>query len=463
MNPKLPTFFKDPHALSGKDINSPILVGLSGGADSSLLLHLLCKLREERDFPLYAAHVNHGIRTEAYGNEAARDEDFCRKLCENAGVRLFIKSIDIPALAEESGNSLETEARNARYSFFADIMKNEGIEMLATAHNADDNLETQIFNLCRGCGIAGICGIPEIRALDFGVAVRPILGAKKADVLSYCTEHGVPYITDSTNFENDCTRNRIRNIIIPELNSLFNSPQSAALRLSKAAREDNAFLEAEARRFLACRDSIPTSELCSAPLPIAKRAIILLFDEIASASLEEVHIDAVLGLLHSGKSGYISLPAKMRAHISDGYFTFEPDCKSVVSEKSDYNIKLSLGTNVIDGTNYMISLQKGESNAEAVLDTNIYKLYSYAYVKNIDVTSLSAGNRLEGETILDGGMHKKLKKLMCDKKIPAELRSIPIIRQGNEAIYAPNCAVSDNVRAKKSDADFTLAVYVKLP
>ena len=462
MNPKLPTFFKDPHALSGSDPHAPILVGLSGGADSSLLLHLLCRLKEERDFPLYAAHVNHGIRTENYENEAQRDEDFCRTICKNAGVRLFVKSIDVPSLAEKSGNSLETEAREARYDFFAEIMKTEGIGILATAHNADDNLETQIFNLCRGCGISGICGIPEVRPLQVGVAVRPILGAKKSDVVAYCQENGIPFVTDSTNFENDCTRNRIRNIIIPELNSIFNSPQSSALRLSRAAREDNLYLESEALRFISCRSSITTSELCALPLPIAKRALITLFDQTAQASLEEVHIDAVLGFANSGKSGSVSLPGKMRARISDGYLYFEKD-KQEECRAYDYNVKISEGLTVIDGTDYLIFLGSEDAKDEVTLDENSYKLYSTAYAKNIDPSTLTAGNRREGEVILDGGMHKKLKKLMCDKKIPTNLRDLPILRQGDEAIYAPSCAVSDKVRAKRSDADLIIAVYVKLP
>lgn len=464
MNPKLPTFFKDPHILAQKDSRSPILIGLSGGADSSLLLYLLRKLKEERDFPLYAAHVNHGIRTEDYGNEAKRDEDFCRSVCREAGIPLFVASLDVPALAGQSGKSLETAARDARYAFFADIMNNEGIEILATAHNADDNLETQIFNLCRGCGISGICGIPEMRALDGDgrrVAIRPILSAKKSEVLDFCREKGVPYISDSTNLENDCTRNRIRNIIIPELNSIFNSPQSAALRLSRAAKEDNLYLKEEAERFLNGRKVIPASELSSLPTPIAKRALISMFDKIAGVGLEEVHIDAILDLIRAKKSGYISLPSKIRARISDGKFSFEAEG----DEKRiplDYSTSISEGLTFIDRTPYAVALQNSSLDEKITQNGENYRLYAQAYVKGLDQRALTAGSRREGEVILDGGMHKKLKKLMCDKKLPQDMRSVPIIREGNEAIYVPNCAVSDRAKAKERNAEYVIGVYVKL-
>jgi len=108
---KLPDFFKDPHAIADLPKGEPILLALSGGADSSALIYLLCRLREVHKFPLYAAHVNHGIRTEDYDNEALRDEQFCAELCSDLGVDLFIHHADVPMLAQSEGKSLETAAR----------------------------------------------------------------------------------------------------------------------------------------------------------------------------------------------------------------------------------------------------------------------------------------------------------------------------------------------------------------
>ena len=278
----LPSYFKDPHALAGLDCHEPILVALSGGADSSALLHLLCILKQKGDFPLYAAHVNHNIRTETFGNEAARDESFCSSLCSRLGVELFVHNVDVPQIAITEGKSLETAARDVRYGFFSKIMEQKGIRILATAHNADDNFETQIFNLCRGCGIEGIGGIPTVRPIDREVqrvAVRPLLSATKQEIFELCRQNGIEYVSDSTNFLDDCTRNKLRLNLIPMLREIFPSPEKAGARLAEAAREDNDFILSEARRFLESRESIDTRSLCALHPAVAKRVIKLRFEE----------------------------------------------------------------------------------------------------------------------------------------------------------------------------------------
>ena len=138
--------FKSPHELAGLSQNEPILLALSGGADSAALLHLLAKYSEHVGCKLFAAHVDHMIRE----NEHERDCEFCRALAKKYGIEIFVLKADIPALARESGESEELTARRVRYEFFSDIMKENGIKILATAHNADDNLETVLFNLTRG-------------------------------------------------------------------------------------------------------------------------------------------------------------------------------------------------------------------------------------------------------------------------------------------------------------------------
>ena len=100
--PQIPHFFKEPHKISGREPSAPILVALSGGADSSALLHILCDYARGTGCKIFAAHLNHGIRGKEYSNEATRDEDFCRTLCEKLGVTLFVKKLDIPALSSAS-------------------------------------------------------------------------------------------------------------------------------------------------------------------------------------------------------------------------------------------------------------------------------------------------------------------------------------------------------------------------
>ena len=178
----LPEEFTPPHIISGMAENTPILVGFSGGSDSSALLHMLKTYSDATGGKIYAAHINHGIR----GEEADRDEEFCRRVCDGLGIELFVLRADLPTIAEETGESIETAARNVRYEYFERIMTEKDIPLLATAHNANDNLETMIFNLCRGSSLTGLCGIPENRACGGGRVIRPILRMPKDKILQYC-------------------------------------------------------------------------------------------------------------------------------------------------------------------------------------------------------------------------------------------------------------------------------------
>ena len=464
MTRNLPGFCKDPHLIAGMSNNEPVLLALSGGADSSALLHLLCQLREIYSFPLYAAHVNHGIRTEDYSNEALRDEQFCAELCRSLGVELFIHRIDVPTLAESNRKSLETAARDARYAFFEEIMVSRGIKLLVTAHNADDNLETQIFNLCRGCGVSGMSGIPEKRELDgIGLVVRPILSASKSQILEFCADNLIEYVVDSTNLESDCTRNRIRHNIIPELKELFGSPERASLRLSHSAAEDEEFITLEAKRIVDASKTVDVGLLASLHPSLAKRVIMLAFVRSFDSSLETVHVEAVLSFIRESsgkKNGQISLPGKIAAVIRDGRLEFAPDGEK--SESLSYEIPLSTGFIKIAGTDFAISVDETGPIDELRDEDKSYKLYAQAYVKNIVPSLCTAASRREGDTILENNMHKKVKKIMCDKKIPtSDRQSLPIVRESGEAVYIPNCATADRVRATENNRQYIISIYKK--
>ena len=186
-------------------------VAFSGGADSRLLLELtvralLGRLGEEGRSRVIALHLHHGIR----GKEADRDLAFCEEVCEGLGVELIAERVNIPAMAKELGESLETAARKARYDFFGRVMDERGIGILLTAHHADDNLETVLAQLIRGSGTRGMRGIPTTRMLGYWtdkqikLVHRPLLDFTKRDILAACEELGLDFVTDSTNLETDC-------------------------------------------------------------------------------------------------------------------------------------------------------------------------------------------------------------------------------------------------------------------
>ncbi len=460
--------FTEPHRLANMPPDTPVLVGLSGGADSTALLHILCSLREKLGFELYAAHLNHGIRTEQYQNEADRDEQFCKKLCSSLGVKLFVEHLDIPSLSAFSGRSLETEAREARYSFFAKVMNENNIPILATAHNADDNLETQILNLCRGCGTDGLCGIPrsrELKGVKNGIIIRPMLSVTKSEIFEYCRQNGLEYVTDSTNGEDECTRNIIRHRVIPELLSLFPAAHRASTRLSQAAIEDTEQLEAEAQKiFSEWSDKIDIRKLNALSPAIKKRIIRFAYSKVSDETLEEVHLSALCELCASNKEGSaLSLPGLMRAKICVGELIFEKDIKKEPLARPDYNIKLKLGSNILENTDFAVMVETDDASIDTLFEKgDAYTLYACAELYGVDASALFAKNRQSGDSIRDGGMSKKIKKLMCDKKVAlADRELLPLIYEGDELIYVPLCALSDRARLAKGKK-IRISIYKKL-
>ncbi len=200
---------RDDEFLSCFDENDRVLVALSGGADSVCLLHML--INSSLNLKVYACHVNHNLR----GNESIRDLDFVKALCQKLDIKLFIKEAFINKLAKKEKLSIEECARKVRYEYFNEIA-NKVDAKIATAHTLSDNAETLLFNLTRGSGSNGLCGIPKAR----DNIVRPILYISRGDVLDYCKENNLTYVTDSTNAMTIYNRNKIRHEVIPVLKEI---------------------------------------------------------------------------------------------------------------------------------------------------------------------------------------------------------------------------------------------------
>ena len=449
LSDSFPEGFTLPHDISELMPDAPILVGFSGGADSGTLLHLLCRYSKISGAKIYAAHVNHGIR----GEEALRDEEFCKRAADALGVELFVLHADIPSLAKDSGESIELCARRVRYEFFSSLMTKHGIPLLATAHNANDNLETLIFNLSRGSGLGGLCGIPQRRECDGGLLIRPILRMSRDDVLNYCTENGIEYVTDSTNTDTDYTRNKIRAKIIPVLKEISQKPEKKAADSSLILRADNDFILGAAEEFYQknIKDNgiLPTSAINSAHRAIASRAIIKLYNESAdkdAESLSLVHIEDIIKLcLRAVPHSELSLPSKMCAVIENSSLKIMKKAEQKASAAEPFDISAEYGNNYISQINAEIVI----GNTQRQI--NIYKKSIQMSLNSAKIKGmLTLRSRREGDRIFMGGMHKSLKKLMCDKKIPLDERyRLPVICDGDEIVAVPFVGVCDTYRIKK--------------
>lgn len=197
-----------------------VVVTCSGGGDSIFLLHILNKL----GFDCIVAHCNFHLR----GEESDRDENFVREFCEKENLKLLVEHFDTKQFALENKLSIEMAARELRYTWFEKIRTEYNASAIAVAHHSDDSIETILLNLLRGTGLKGICGIRQKN----GYVVRPLLCVNRKEIEEYLKENGISYITDSTNLENEYTRNKIRNIVMPILREI--NPQIDSVMLSNA-------------------------------------------------------------------------------------------------------------------------------------------------------------------------------------------------------------------------------------
>ncbi|MBR2876507.1 MAG: tRNA lysidine(34) synthetase TilS, partial [Clostridia bacterium] len=217
---------------------SKIIVGLSGGADSVCLLHFLHSVKDEYNLTICAAHVNHGIR----GEEAVSDSEFAREMANSLNIEFKLSEVDCIEEAELHNETVEEAGRRLRYEFF-DSLRTQESDVIATAHNCNDNAETVIFNVSRGSALNGAKGIPPKR--DDRI-IRPLIFCTRAEIEGYCEENNLSYVTDSTNLSDDYTRNRIRHIIIPELEKINPQAVTAFSRFTEGVRSDCDYLDSVA-------------------------------------------------------------------------------------------------------------------------------------------------------------------------------------------------------------------------
>ena len=211
---KVKTYVEKFHMIEPGDT---IVLGISGGADSVCLLKILSKWKESWGISLKAVHVHHQLR----GKEADDDEAFVRRLCEGEGIVCQVFHEDVQGIANREKKGLEEAGRLARYRCFTKVCEEVGGGKIALAHHQDDLAETMLHHLVRGTGIAGLCSLKPVS----GNRIRPLLCLGKEEILAYLEEAGQSWRTDSSNLEDDYTRNRIRHHVLEELKTEVN-PQA---------------------------------------------------------------------------------------------------------------------------------------------------------------------------------------------------------------------------------------------
>lgn len=218
--------------------NAKVIVGLSGGMDSMVLLDLLVLL----EYRCIAAHCNFHLR----GAESDRDADFVRKWCKNTDIPFTSIDFDTTGYAEDRKISIEMAARELRYEWFEILRKQYEADAIAVAHHRDDSVETVLLNLIRGTGIKGLSGISPRN----GYVVRPLLTVSRSEIEDYIIERELPYVTDSTNDQDIYLRNYLRLNVIPKLEVVNPSVKESIIRTSKNISEAEKIYSESIREYI---------------------------------------------------------------------------------------------------------------------------------------------------------------------------------------------------------------------
>lgn len=420
MYQKVKAYVKKWHMLQKED---GVIAGISGGADSVCLLFMLLKLQKELGFALMAVHVNHGIR----GAEAERDEAYVKRLCRQWNVRLKVYRENVPAYAKEHGMTEEEAGRDIRRTCFCKVLKEWGGTKIALAHHENDNVETLLWNLCRGTGIRGLGGIAPVN----DVWIRPLLCVKRREIESYLKKRGISYCTDTTNADRRYMRNRIRMDVIPYLEDCVNTESVSHMgkTMERMYELEQYILEEVGQYKESCtgwkngRRIIRQTEYTKIPKALRDNVLHAILCETAGRrkDIEEVHVQMLRDLFTKQVGKKIDLPYGVTAIRTYEGVRFEkniPEASYAGDENELFSIR------VFD-----------REPGNVTFPEKIYtKWFDYDIIKN----TVKIRHRIAGDSIVINryGGRKKLKQYFTDQKVPQEDRDkIWIAADGDEVLW----------------------------
>lgn len=412
----------------------PIIIGVSGGPDSMVLLDILSRLFANQ---IVVAHLNHRFR----GEEANSDAEFVQRVCTERGIPVEIKEYDVPAFIKETGLGAQEAARKIRYQFYLEVAKNWNAKYIALGHHANDQAETILMRIIRGTGIHGLSGIPYVRAFDKFKIIRPLLDLSREEIESYCTENKIIYRTDLSNYSTKYFRNEVRLNVLPYLEKYNEQIATHLHQLGKMAQEENSFLDKIADEFiksnhLNCQENcyiFSTLSLQKLDIALQKRVIHLILRYLSfKVDISFKHLDDIIRLIHhSHPSKSIDLPG-IRVYRNYEQIVFmagEP------KKWEPYYLNLTIPGEV--------TLPNNNTKVKAFVTDSIqeqHDLWAVFDLNKLKNSNLVVRTRIAGDKLEFFGMKgsKKVKELFIDKKIFKEKRDVyPIIEQDNKILWIP--------------------------
>lgn len=416
-----------------------VVVGVSGGADSVALLHVL--VNSPLALRITAVHVNHNLR----GQDALKDEEYVQELCRRWNVPLKTVSVNAAEYAQEHGYTVEEAGRLLRRSAFEDTAKALGGAKIATAHQRDDLCETVLHNILRGCGITGLRGILPVN----GNYIHPLIDTPRCEIENYLQEHKIAWRQDASNKDSTYTRNRIRNQLLPYLKKHFNpNVEEALLRLSSISREEDEWLQQIA---LSTLQSITLEKLeqsiildkaqfCTFPKALQRRILRQALEQL-QMPLKDVHmdqIDAAVSLAQNSQAGaWLLLSCGCVQIVQSGIYIGKKQSGGEILP-----VEFAPGASAI--------LSDGRVIRSEFVDSAEFANSSRAFV-NADKISgtLLVRSRKNGDRFHPYGMEhdKKLKDYLIDHKIDVNLRNkIPLIVYNSNIVWVAGYTINDDYK-----------------
>lgn len=409
---------------------STVVCAVSGGADSVCLLHLLRLHQAKVPFTLVAAHYNHQLR----GAESDRDEAFVRDLVSSGAMALeglpplplYVGTGNVAAEAARRKGGTEEAARLLRYCFLQETAASLGGAWIATAHTADDNLETFFLHFLRGSGLTGLAGIRPVR----NNLLRPMLDITRRDVEDHLDQYVLPHVEDSTNHSEDYSRNRIRHRVIPLLSDLSPRLDQRGRDTLRYLREDEDYLQQEAAKAAAEAIEgngtlrIPAASLSRLPRPLAVRAVQQLLYRLTDGTVpaSAYHLESILRIAASedpGAAADLTGGVSVQRAYEDLILS-----RTMASAAPPPPQLLQLGEN--RWGSWRITLTEEISPMKAYRGPGDFFLLSGPY---------AVRTRREGDTLQLGPRPRKtVKKLLIDSKVPRARRDqLPVLERDGRA------------------------------
>jgi len=489
-----------------------LLVGVSGGADSVCLLHVLARWQSEVDIKLHVAHLDHQLR----GTESRADVKYVAGLANSLGIPVTTGSEDVASYKARRNCSLEEAARELRHEFLAKVACHVGADRVAVGHTQDDQVETILMHILRGTGTAGLRGLEACSPMVFSChlspvpsrehsslslrgmrsnlwVIRPLLSITRAETLNYCQEYQLKPRFDSSNLSLSFLRNRCRLELLPLLREYNPGVDQAFLRLAEIARDDRAFIEEQALQLWSevARQGddaihLDKGKICALPVALQRQLIRLAGERLLgnTRDIEARHIEAIRRLLTKPVGKRVSLPRGLICWVGYDDAVIASEAKQLQhpfppcpfpSLQGEFPLRVP-GETILPGCQVTASIstvigrpssRRGELHPRFVMASEAKQCHG-SLVADLDLrqtgTELFVRQRRTGDRFHPLGMHKpkKLQHFMVDAKIPLSWRDhIPIVCSHQQLIWVVGWRIDDRVKVTEGTKEILRLEFIK--